>query len=54
MQIPHVIMTKEFLNKEMEDITVLQWQNSDKEISTGQFKQMCQCVKQACNTGQGR
>lgn len=55
MQIPHVVMTKGFLNKEMEGILVFQQQNSNKEISTGQFKQICQCgVKQAHNTAQGR
>lgn len=54
MQIPHVIMTKEFLNKEMEDLSVLQWRNSNKEISIGQYWRKCQCVNQTCNIAKGR
>lgn len=49
MQIPHMITTKEFLNKEMEGLSVLQQQNSNKEISIGQYWQKCQCVNQTCN-----
>lgn len=54
MQIPHVLMTKEFLNKKMEGVPLLRWQILNKKISTGQFQQMCQCVKQACNMAQSR
>lgn len=44
-----MITTKEFLNKEMEGLSVLQQQNSNKEISIGQYWQKCQCVNQTCN-----
>lgn len=54
MQTSHAIITKVFLNKEMEDASVLQWQNSSKETSSGQYKQKCQCVNQECNMAQGR
>lgn len=47
-------MTKELLNKEMEDAPVLRLQNWNKDISPGQHRLKYHHVNQACNMAQDR